>query len=130
MKHNSLRGSVILMLALTAIALGLPPRAQSAAEQTDEPRRKVLLVTIRSDGFDPPELTAEKGRTLLVIHNRSGASDLELRLDRETGGRVDEVRLSTNNPNWRTVVDLQPGNYVLSEANRPDWTCRFTVLEN
>jgi hypothetical protein len=30
-------------------------------------------------------------------------------------------------PNWSDVIDLQPGRYVLSDGDHPDWVCHITI---
>lgn len=50
-----------------------------------------------------------------------------LRLDREAGGRVKEVRLRSKKERAAGVFDLPPGDYLLTEANHPGWVCRIKV---
>jgi len=82
---------------------------------------------MRPRGFEPTEITRPAGRFILVVNNRSWLEEIELRLEREDGNRVREVRRHKNKPDWRDVVDLPPGQYVLKEANHPDWACRITI---
>jgi hypothetical protein len=85
------------------------------------------VITIRPSGFEPSEITRPAGRFILVVNNRSWLEETDLRLEREGGNRVREVRSRRNKPDWREVVDLPPGQYVLREANNPGWACRITI---
>lgn len=85
------------------------------------------VITIRPAGFEPTEITRPKGRFLLAINNRSRLEQVALHLFTESGGREREMRVQRNKPDWRRIVDLQPGRYALREANHPDWVCHITI---
>ena len=85
------------------------------------------LVTIAPHGFEPQELTRPRGRFVLMIENRSGLEAVTLRLTREGGTRVRQMRVPREAPDWSEVVDLEPGRYQLSEANHSDWICVITI---
>jgi hypothetical protein len=139
---------VALLVATTLAAktwLVAPVAAESAAAitQTTTPsvaatpvipvRLESEHVTIRPTGFEPTEIARPAGRILLAVNDRSGLDSLDLRLDIETVHRLFEVRVprDTNGRHeWRQVVTLVPGHYVLTEANHPDWVCRITVTPN
>jgi hypothetical protein len=50
-----------------------------------------------------------------------------LRLDRVKGGRLHEVEVHRSKRFWAELFDLNPGQYALTEANNPGWTCRITI---
>lgn len=85
------------------------------------------LITIAPHGFEPLELTRPRGRFVLMIENRSGLKEVALSLTREGGARVREMRVPREQPDWSEVVDLEPGRYLLSEANHSDWVCAITI---
>ena len=85
------------------------------------------LITIAPHGFEPTELTRPRGRFVLMIENRSGLEAVTLRLTREGGPRIREKRVPREEPDWSEVIDLEPGRYLLSEANHPDWVCLITI---
>src|SRR5712692_7665125 len=94
------------------------------------PKQKLdglIVLQISRFGFEPAEIQRPMGHHLIYIVNRSGANELILRLDRVAGARLHEVRLPREKGGWRQEVDLLPGQYVISEANHPDWNCRITV---
>lgn len=84
-------------------------------------------VTIRPWGFEPQEINRPAGRFFLVVINRSGSLDADIRLNRVVGNNQQLVPLLRGNKGWRQEVDLPPGVYVLTEVNHEDWSCRITI---
>jgi hypothetical protein len=99
--------------------------AQQGSDSKTKPPARVLV--LRPDGFEPTAVSWPKGRFLLAINNHSGVNDITLLLDREVGGRVKEVTLKMRKQRGVGMLDLPPGNYVLTEANHPGWVCRITI---
>ena len=85
------------------------------------------VIALRPTGFEPAEITRPAGRVLMAVSNQSGTTEAVLRLSKEGDKRAHEVRLSKNKRLWRKVVDLAPGDYTLTEASHPEWTCRITI---
>lgn len=109
-----------------------PATAQEPAVAPAQPKSagtrvtsNVLTVTRR--GFDPAEVRWPKGRIFLTVNNLSNVDELVLRLDREVGGRVKEMKLRSKKERSAGVLDLTPGDYLLTEANHPGWVCRIKV---
>lgn len=115
---------------LAPAAASEPPAPAAAPVLQTNERLEAVTITIRPSGFEPSEITRSKGRFILVVNNRTWLEEIELRLEREDGGRVREVRRRRNKPDWREVVDLPPGQYVLKEANNPGWACRITIVSH
>jgi hypothetical protein len=63
----------------------------------------------------------------LTVNNLSNVNELVLRLEREAGGRVREMKLRSKKERSAGALDLPPGNYLLTEANHPGWVCRIKV---
>jgi len=104
--------------------------AQPLAASPSGAKRKALeaeIITIRPNGFEPDELSRPKGRFILMVDNRSGIADVELQLDRETGARLHQVSVPSDEQDWNDEFDLPPGQYVLREAGHPEWSCRITI---
>jgi hypothetical protein len=99
------------------------PPAQSTGKEEGE------MITIRPAGFDPKVITRPKGRFTLLVDNRSGLEEIQLRFDRIAGNRLHDVLVPRQKLDWVQGLDLQPGNYILTEANHPDWTCAITITE-
>ena len=99
----------------------------STAQQTEHIQAEVVV--IRRTGIEPATITRPKGRFLLLVYNRSGLSEVGLRLDRVTGAllRLHDVRVPNQKLDWRSVEDLNPGDYVLTEASHPGWACHITI---
>lgn len=84
------------------------------------------VVTATRRGFEPAAITRPQGQFILVVDNRTG-HDLNFRLARDAGELLHEIRSSREQLDWNEVLDLQPGRYVLSELEHPEWTCSITI---
>ena len=134
----SLSITAIAFIALTVLAVSArswlapattnEPSVSAAAQAppTGEPLEAELIV-IRPSGFEPSQVTRPAGRFILAVENRSGLDEVDLRLDREAGNRLQQVRVPRSKLDWSGVVDPPPGTYVLTEASHPDWSCRITI---
>lgn len=88
------------------------------------------IITIRPNGFEPTEIVRPKGRVLLAVNNRTELDEIDLQLLQEHGAKLHEERVARRKQNFRHVFDLSPGNYLLTEANHPDWVCRITITNH
>lgn len=128
---------VLTFVVLTALAvhargwLATQPAAASPAKSLRAPQTgsalEVELITVTSHGFDPAEIARPAGRFILMLNNQSGQQGVTFRLDQEGGSRVREIALSLEQTEWSEAVDLQPGAYLLTEANHPDWLARIMI---
>jgi hypothetical protein len=62
-----------------------------------------------------------------VENRRTGSEALTLRVAREGGALVREIRLAEGAREAATELELGAGTYTLSEASHPSWSCRLTV---
>jgi len=85
------------------------------------------LVTVTPHGFEPQQITRPSGPFLLMLDNRSGLRQANLRLSLEAGAQLREVPVPREQPDWSEVIALPPGRYVLTEADHPRWLCRLTI---
>ena len=85
------------------------------------------VITIGKYGFSPQTLTRPKGPFYLIVQDRSGLPQIQLRVDRVAGARLTDVPLPRNRFEWTNMFDLTPGHYVLTEANNPSWLCQITI---
>ena len=99
-------------------------------QQRDELRSE--RITLRPTGFEPDVITRPVGRFLLAVNDRTGRSDTTIKIVGETGQQLHAVALRDNprKHEWRKVLSLPPGRYVISEANHPEWTCRIVLTPN
>jgi hypothetical protein len=134
----------LLMIALPAIALVAPKlkkkpqstitppttRVEISGSSKSKERVEGEIIAVTPHGFEPSQLSRPHKHFVLVLDNQSGLNQIELRLDREKGGRVREVQVIHEKRNWSDDLDLPPGRYVLSEANHPSWSCSITITPN
>lgn len=106
-----------------------PPIELFSAGQSpsDGDRLEVEVVTIRATGFEPSRIKRPAGRFLLAVDNRCGLEEVRLRLDREFGVSIHQANVRWDKLDWRQMLSLQPGTYLLTEENHPTWACRITV---
>ncbi len=123
---------VIALAHLTARTWRNKPSAAAqqtpAAASTAEPLGH-LLITIRPTGFDPEEIVQAKGEFLLAVDNRSGLETVDLQLEAEHGNRLHFKRVPREKLDWREIVYLNPGTYLLKETHHPDWVCRIRITD-
>src|SRR5262245_2774446 len=91
---------------------------------------QIELVTIRTRGFEPSQITRSKGRFILAVYNRSGLEEVNLHLDHEAGLKLRQERVPRTKLDWYAGLDLPPGKYFLTEANHSDWRCAIVVTPN
>lgn len=70
-----------------------------------------ITLDLQSDGFHPQERNTQARRFLLSLDNRSGVSDLILRLSKADGTQIREMRVSGAGGDWTELFDLPPGRY-------------------
>lgn len=95
--------------------------------KADRERIEVEPVTLRRTGFEPSAITRPRGSFMLAIDNRSQIPDLDFRLARLNGNQQAAKRMRGRELRWRQLVDLSPGEYVLTEANHPQWRCQIVI---
>lgn len=105
-------------------------RPYSAAMQT-EARLETELITVRRFGFDPPVIKRPAGDFQFFVSNHSQFRELSLTLSRVQGNKpsdkVKEVGFRKGQVKWVERFNLPPGDYVLTEANHPEWKCNITL---
>ena len=124
--------STIVVTAAGAVLVlrgGVQPSAGAATRPAAgaRPGVEAELITVGPDGFEPSRLTRPKGRVYLVVDNMTDLPAIDLRLAREAGNSLHEVRIPRGQADWTGLLNLTPGTYVLREAAHPDWTCRLDV---
>jgi hypothetical protein len=110
-------------------AASVPAQDQAPPGQSKRPETRITshLLTLRQRGFDQPEVSWPKGKFFITIDNQTDVSELNLQLDRETGGRVKEAKLKMRKERSLGVFDMSPGVYLLTEAGHPGWVCRIRI---
>lgn len=100
---------------------------------TAQPPKAVLLdtefVELGPYGFVPRQIVRQKpGKHFVFVRTVVPIRPLVLRLLRETGSeKLKDVPIQAGKGYWNEVLDLTPGNYILTEANHPSWICKITI---
>ena len=94
-----------------------------AATASLEDLPQVISLAVTPSGFDSSEITAPRGKFLILLHNRTGRRDLDFWLARENEGRVAESQAQKRD--WTAQVQLNPGTYIIGETTHPEW--KFTI---
>jgi hypothetical protein len=132
------RRSVFLLAMLPAAALflfgglhaGAVRPTPAAFDDFTGKRLPVARLTLDAKGFAPATISRPKGPFLLAIHNRTKIDDLDLTLSRVAGNKLRDVNFRKQKSDWRNFITLPPGEYVLSVAGRPAWTCNIQIRAN
>jgi len=125
-RANSSGLSVPLTNSPTTQAVLTAPQASQARTIA---QFETELITITRHGFEPREINRTDGRFLLMFDNRIDVPAMVLQLKRSDGEVIKEARLKREESNWYEVVSLPPGQYLLSEANHPRWSCAITIAQ-
>lgn len=129
--HSSSYIAMAAAVALVAAVAGLAYIKRDVTplqQQQRQERLETELITLQPTGFEPNEIQRPEGAFILGVDNRSGVEAIELRVVRANGQRLSVLESRKRKSSWREVIDLAPGQYVLSEASRPDWTCTVTIV--
>jgi hypothetical protein len=116
------RPAVAAAVAASPPGSGVPQSAQHPILQVP-----VLRVVVTPRGFEPAQATVAPGPLALVVINGSPLFDSLVTIARETGEKVLDEHLPRGKPQWGGVLNLTPGNYVVTEANHSDWSLKLTV---
>jgi hypothetical protein len=115
----------------TTIPTNVPSETSPPVQErlTDEAPAdiQVVLLALRSDGFEPAEIKLAAGEYLFVVRNRSGLDEVNVRLFRGNSEQLRSGKVGARRNDWKQRIQLTPGNYVLTETGHPEWTCRIEV---
>jgi hypothetical protein len=103
------------------------PMTRSRDAQSTPTSLDSALITINRGGFYPAAFSRPQGKFFLLVENRSELREVDLRLDIVGGRRLLDVNVPDGQLDWTELLDLNPGEYRLTEANRPDWVCNITI---
>ena len=90
-------------------------------------RIEVETFTLRPNGFEAARITRPKGLFLLAVDNRSRVPDLVFELSDVVGNQPAGKRMRGRELRWRQLVDLPPGDYVLTVARHPQWRAQLRI---
>lgn len=125
------RGRLFAFISVTALFLfGVVAAVSQEYGQgnPNNPRIEGEVIVVRPWGFDPTSITRPKGSFILMVDNRSGLVDLDLRLDKATGNHIKGAHATDHRQHdWVDLFDLEPGDYLLTEATHPKWVCKIAI---
>jgi hypothetical protein len=109
----------------------LPTIAAPQDEQSSGPRLEAVTITLTASGFEPVEIKRPAGPVIIALSNHTGLDQVNLRLEVEGGRarRIIERKLPRGRVKFSSKVDLPAGQFVLSEADHPEWVCHINVTE-
>lgn len=105
---------------------GVTAHAIPTQRESDNP--EVELITLRPEGFEPMQIARPKGPFVLVVDDRSGKEGSALSLQRVKGERLRDLSTNRKKSEWYDLVDLPPGDYLLSDTENPERRCQITLL--
>jgi hypothetical protein len=128
----------LLVTAVVAVSARSWLRPRTAAnvavaktKAMDDPQQQlpgdVTLTTLNSTGFSPLEIAHDAGRFRIVVQNKSGETNLDLRLDGEQSSRWTERHELGEVQGWIAEVELSAGAYTITDSRHPAWVCHLTV---
>ena len=88
---------------------------------------EVELITVESYGFEPSTITRPKGPFMLLVDDRTGKDSSSLQLQRVNGERVRDVSTNKTKSEWNGLIDLPPGDYILTIAGSPESQCQIRI---
>src|SRR5215813_6705666 len=87
-----------------------------------------LVINLTRFGFEPAAATIRAGNCIVTVNNVSGGDSVDLIILRDNGERLIVEKTQKENRRWNKVLDLTPGDYVISVADHPGWTYALTVV--
>lgn len=105
------------------------PFAAQSSEKANGPDGVIQLL-LRPEGFDSESLAIAKGSYVLILLNRTGLEDLSLQVSRVVGnGEKPKDIVFDSKKKYRidSLIDLTPGDYVVSVQGHPEWSCRIST---
>lgn len=127
-------GLCVLAIAVLAMPWRAPAQVLSPAASQGKPGakdvRRVYIVTLTRDGFEPRKLGLAEGPFTLLVRDLAGSFDTRMEL-RQMGKfsaalatrKQDSRRLLMN----EMQLDLAPGDYLLEVADSKDRQLAITV---
>jgi hypothetical protein len=89
---------------------------------------EVELITLRTSGFEPAQIVRPKGQFILLVDDRSGKEDSLLSLESLRGEKVRDINTKRMKFEWHDIINLPPGDYVLTSTAYTNSRCQITIL--
>ena len=88
---------------------------------------EIEFIILRPEGFEPLQITRPKGPFVLLVDDRSGKERSSLKLQRMKGENLKDLHTNRKKSEWYDLIDLPPGDYVLSDTENPARRCQITL---
>ena len=99
----------------------------SLAAESVTPKLEVEFITLQTNGFEPVEIVSPKGPFVLLVDDRSGKESSSFSLERLQGEKLRDINTRRTKSEWHDVINLPPGNYLLTDAGNPHSRCQITI---
>jgi hypothetical protein len=86
-----------------------------------------LTITVGGSGLTATSSTVAAGIVHLSVENQSGRENVRLRVTREGGAVVRELAAPEGAKDWKTELELEAGQYVISEVGSSSGSYRLTA---
>ncbi len=97
----------------------------NAALPAQQGRIEEVKIRLSTEGFEPAEISRSAGPFMILVENVNLDGEYRLQLKSADGSVLKEVAVQKGSAGWG--VDLPIGQYTLTEASHPEWTCRITI---
>lgn len=88
---------------------------------------EVERITIKRSGFEPSEIRRPAGPFFLAFDNHGKLGEVFLEIYPANGQRLHDLNAKKGQLRQGKIIDLPPGQYVLTEVNHPRWNCRIFI---
>ena len=86
-----------------------------------------LAINLTRFGFEPAAINVVTGNYLFSVRNMTGIGSVPLTITRKNGDKIISDTTKEGKRRWDQVVKFTPGEYVLTVADNPNWTCAISV---
>ncbi|MEW6735752.1 MAG: hypothetical protein AB1489_30955 [Acidobacteriota bacterium] len=99
----------------------------TAAPTQVESEKQLIIIYSTPEGFEPAEVTAHAGESIVMLLNRSGMEALTYSVTLQQG---ESPVFSATTPLGSSALgnlSLTAGEARVTEASHPEWSCRINV---
>ncbi|QQS46711.1 MAG: hypothetical protein IPM66_22950 [Acidobacteriota bacterium] len=122
--------SLAMLAGVAVIATRQLPDA-TAHQQPEAARSRITGVSVNLTrfGFEPSEITIPV-KYFISVRNLTEQQDVVLTLSRATRQKLIEEPFKSGSRGWDKLVNLPPGDYLLSEKSNPNRVLKIKVIAN
>lgn len=117
---------LLLVLSATRMVMG-QGSGNSSAGKAPGSTVPSIFVRILPHRMEPTAVTVKSGSLKIIVQNSSTAPNVRVALHEVHGKQLKTVSMASGQRHSVETYFLEPGSYMLSEANHPEWRCTITV---